>query len=152
MSFHLKSVILFCALFCTQPALSAEQSCPKGTKIAKEKDLKKIRMSVETAISSGNQTTIESLAACDFMLSKPESDTGGFRRGKNIAHDLTRLLKGMKFKTIGADFKTQVNVAVEVPNRGYELIYRTDDSVGWYWAGLVIADSKTLEKLLIDSY
>jgi len=62
-----------------------------------------------------------------------------------------RDLVSEEFRSEGENYNTQVNVESESPNKGYALIYRKDDSTGWYWAGLSVGDSKTLDKLLEGS-
>ena len=132
-----------------QPRTSIGNDCPRrlGSKY-KKPSKEEISNQVVKALESGDRKLLETYFPCDFMLVLPESDIGGFTKSKNILVELIKLSKTTKWSGKVEDFGSQFNVSALNSKIQQSLIFRKDDSTGWYWAGFSSSDERFLEKLL----
>lgn len=85
------------------------------------------------------------------MIAKNESDLGGFRNGNKVIHDLIKLFKGVQFQAKHTGYGSQINLDSKKEGEP-GLVFRKDDKLGWYWAGIVVGRAEQLEFLMKQAY
>ncbi len=120
-------------------------SCKKGAgPLYKEKDLKKLKNQILTAISKKDRAQLVTYASCDFFVGVPDTDFGGYRQPSEVMGDILKLLKDVKWKNEDTDYGSQIHVE-SIAKNPRQLVFRKDEGMRWYWVGFLVADEKEFQ-------
>jgi hypothetical protein len=138
-------IFVACTALCLHLPSAEAASCKKGAgPLYKEKDLKKLKNQIQTAISKKDRAQLVTYASCDFFVGVPDTDFGGYRQPSEVMGDILKLLKDVKWKNEDTDYGSQLHVE-SVAKNPRQLVFRKDEDMRWYWIGFLVADEKEFQ-------